>query len=310
MLFCIYKISGLFISQHLNNFNIYFNWLKKLVRVLVKSGVKYVVTDISDMVASQDLGDNQKVILLIETEGQKRSLLHPIRKRILKVLSIGIDDYQTKTETTVENLEDGTDLVHHVHVKKPIRRYWMTVPEIVDALKQRNSKQKVTVYQCYYHLDKLCEQGLVEQDPHSIINEKKNKKRIRGKRFRSAARYFLSNHPTIFSDNTNQILNLLEEQLGLNPSNEDGKQLIDLVMDQDKALFNTLEYLASHLNHSDSDCVTLPVLLERLAHVYLSNDEEFIERYRDVKEILIRSGGKFLETDEVVNPPVQKGDVK
>ncbi|MHA2230530.1 MAG: hypothetical protein ACXABL_15115 [Candidatus Thorarchaeota archaeon] len=265
-----------------------------------------MVTDIESKVALHETGDNPRTIFLVQTEEQQTTLQHSVRKEILKVLAAGISDFETETRSKVNTLEDGTAMTHLVEVRRPIRRYWMSVPEIVKELQKRHPKPRITNYQCYYHLQKICNQGLAEQDPHSNDDSKGKKKRIRGKRYRIAARFFISYQMPDLQSHQSSAHDLLSKGWGINVSEEDGERLKDLMSQQDKALFDALKHLAANLIESENNCVTLPVMLERLAHVYLSNDENFIERYRDVQEILVRYGGRLFEPiDTVVD---SKGD--
>ncbi|MCK4567792.1 MAG: hypothetical protein KAU48_10840 [Candidatus Thorarchaeota archaeon] len=84
---------------------------------------------------------------------------------------------------------------------------------------------------------------------------------------------------------------------GVNLSDEDGRQLSNLLVEQERTLFVAFEHLAGHLSDSRTEHVTLPVILERLAHVYLACDKAFIERYRNLREILVRSCGEVFATD-------------
>jgi DNA-binding transcriptional ArsR family regulator len=257
-----------------------------------------VTINADEQARSQQMESSPKILLLIEDDDQKESLHHPIRKQILRVLSAGIHDYETEVTTNVRTLEDGTGLTHSVEVRRPIQRYWMAVPEIVERLKQRYPEHGITSYQCYYHLQKLEEQGLVEQDPPSEFEDNGRKKRTRGIQFRSAARFFIYHKPGFSVDGTNPCLEFLQKGWGLDPSEKDCEELAQLVAEQDQTLFKTLENLVKHMDGSAVDSVSFSILLDRLAHVFLSDDDEFIERYRDAKRILVRSGGERLVSDE------------
>ncbi|MFX1332284.1 MAG: winged helix-turn-helix domain-containing protein [Promethearchaeota archaeon] len=255
-------------------------------------------------------GNNPKVLLFIETDEQKQSLHHPFRKKILKALSAGIEDYETQITTEIKTLKDGTGLKHSLELKRPIQRYWLTVSELVDELCYRYPKLEITSYQCYYHLQKLEEQGLVEQDPAPEFNDDGKKRRIRGRRFRAAARFFIAYNPGFSPGNPIPCVEFLQNNWNLTPTKKDCEDLTDLIFQQDMALFKALEHLAAHLNEPDMDSVTLSVLLERLAHVFLSDNHEFIERYRKAKAILIRAGGRFLESDTKDMDVTQTSDAK
>jgi hypothetical protein len=253
-----------------------------------------VTTNADEQAQNQQMESSPKILLLIEDDDQKESLHHPIRKQILRVLSVGIDDYETEVTTDVRTLEDGTGLTHSVEVRRPVQRYWMAVPEIVKRLEQRYPEHQITSYQCYYHLQKLEEQGLVEQDPPLEFDENGRKKRARGIQFRSAARFFIYHRPGFSKIGTNPCLEFLQDGWGLEPSEKDCEELTQLIAEQDQTLFKTLESLVKHMDGSAVDSVSFSILLDRLAHVFLSDNDEFIERYRDAKRILVRSGGEHL----------------
>lgn len=268
-----------------------------------------MTTDAIDPARKDLTGNSPKILLLIEDDEQKESLRHPIRKRILRVLSVGVLDYETEVTTEVQTLDDGTGLTRSVEVRRPVKRYWMVVPEIVEQFEKRYPEHEITNYQCYYHLQKLEEQGLVEQDPPPEFDERGRKKRVRGLQFQSAARFFIQNSPRFSKDCTTSCIELLQNVWRLEPSEEDSKKLIQLIAEQDQALLSAFEYLVSHMD-DPVDSMSFSLLLDRLAHVYLSDNERFIERYRDAKRILVRSGGEYLDADVTVPTPVVKDDAK
>lgn len=258
-----------------------------------------MTTDMDNPAQNDQTMSSLKILHVIENQEQKESLHHPIRRQILRILSAGIDDYETEITTDVQTLEDGTGLTRSIEVKRPIQRYWMAVPEIVERLGQGCPELKVTNYQCYYHLQKLEEQGLVEQDPPPKFDTNGRKKRTRGLQFRSAARFFIYRNTGFPRDDPNPCLEFLHEGWGLEPSVEDCEQLAQLISEQDQSLFGTLKHLMKHMDVTSIDIVSFSLLLDRLAHVFLSDDDRFIERYRDAKRILVRSGGGHLD---VVGP--------
>jgi hypothetical protein len=64
------------------------------------------------------------------------------------------------------------------------------------------------------------------------------------------------------------------------------------------------------MNESAIDSVTFSVLLDRLAHVFLSDNDKFIERYRDAKRILIRSSRGHQDADRIWTIPNDIDDAK
>lgn len=267
------------------------------MKVLERTGVTRKMTDGDRIVVVHEERSEPEVILLVEGDEQKKSLHHPIRKQILRVLSMGIEDFDIEVKREVETLEDGTELTRQVEAKRQIKRFWLTVPEIVEDLQRRYPKSEVTSYHCYYHLRILQEQGLVHQDPPLEFDATGRKRRNRGTQFRAAAKFFLSNVTNLSLENPSPILDVLDDGWGVNLSDEDGEQLCNLLVEQERTLLAAFEHLASHLSDSRIEHVTLPVILEKLAHVYLACDEEFMERYRYLREILVRSCGEVFATD-------------
>jgi hypothetical protein len=271
--------------------------------------VIFMATNVNEPAQLNQIDCNPKILLLIEADEQKESLQHPVRKRILRVLSDGINDYETETTTEEKILEDGTGLTHSVELRRPIQRYWITVPEIVVGFGQRYPELNITSHQCYYHLQKLEEQGLVDQNPPSEFDRKGRKKRSRGIQYRTAARFFIIK-PGFSPGNPDSCVEFCIDGWGFTPSERDIEQLMQLIVEQDLTLFRTFEHLASSMIVSDLDSVSLSVLLERLAHIFLSDNEEFIERYKAVKKILIRTGGGFLGSGETLTNPIEGDEVK
>jgi PAS domain S-box-containing protein len=133
--------------------------------------------------------------MVLETHEQKESLYHPIRLEILRALDQGMEDFRTETKKTEEQLDDGTVITEEVTTRKPSRRLWMSVAEVLAAVQENKPKLKISNFNCYYHLRKLQEQGLVEQYPPPKKGEKGGSKRVRGMYFRTTAKFYV---PTTF----------------------------------------------------------------------------------------------------------------
>jgi len=143
-----------------------------------------------------DLHDTKRRdFLVLETREQKESLYHPIRLEILRALDQGYEDVESQTKKDEKQLEDGTVITEEVTIRKPYRRIWMSVQEILETIKENRPKLKISNFNCYYHLRKLYEQGLVEQYPPPKKGERGSSKRVRGMFFRTTARFFV---PTTF----------------------------------------------------------------------------------------------------------------
>jgi PAS domain S-box-containing protein len=144
----------------------------------------------------------RKDFMVLETMEQRESLYDPIRQEILRVLNQGKESITSEVKKTERTLEDGTVIIEEITKQKPSRQYWMSVQEILPRIKENNPKLKITIYKCYYHLHKLCEQGLVEQYPPPKESDKGTDKRVRGMHFRTTAKFFV---PTTFEISTDLV---------------------------------------------------------------------------------------------------------
>ena len=125
---------------------------------------------------------------IIETRDQRASLYDPVRQEILRVLTEGCEYYYSETTKQQRTLDDGTRITEEIKIEKPVRRYWMTVPEILDTLREQNPDLKLATTKAYYHLGKIREQGLLEQYPETASGKKT---RVRGRYFRLTAKFFV-----------------------------------------------------------------------------------------------------------------------
>jgi PAS domain S-box-containing protein len=150
----------------------------------------------SDDFAAPDLPiTKRRDFLVLETHDQKESLYHPIRLEILRALNQGFEAFETEAKKTEKQLDNGTVITEEVTIRKPYRRQWMSVHEILSSIRENRPKLKISNFNCYYHLRKLYEQGLVEQYPPPKEGEGGSAKRVRGMFFRTTARFFV---PTTF----------------------------------------------------------------------------------------------------------------
>jgi PAS domain S-box-containing protein len=153
-----------------------------------------------DSLASLQLPDTERRnFMVLETSDQRESLYHPVRREILKALNQGLEGFVTDVKRTEKTLDDGTVITEEITTQRPTRRFWMSVQEILPLIKETNSKLEISVYNCYYHLRKLLEQGLVEQYPPPKDSDKGASKRVRGMYFRTSAKFFV---PTTFEIST------------------------------------------------------------------------------------------------------------
>ncbi|MFW9849833.1 MAG: PAS domain S-box protein [Candidatus Thorarchaeota archaeon] len=132
-----------------------------------------------------------KDFLVLETQDQRDSLNHEIRREILDSLHIGVDSFSTEVQKTERKLDDGTVITEEVTIQRPSRRLWLNVQEILHNIKDSNLDTKFSVYKCYYHLRILVDQGLVEQYPLPREDDGDSHRRVRGMFFRATAKFFV-----------------------------------------------------------------------------------------------------------------------
>jgi PAS domain S-box-containing protein len=133
----------------------------------------------------------RKDFLILETQEQRKSLYHPIRREIIRALNQGHESFATEVKKTERRLDDGTLITEEVTIQRPSRRFWMDVQEILRLVEENGPKTDISIYKCYYHLRILLEQGLVEQYPPPKEDDKGASKRVRGMFFRTAAKFFV-----------------------------------------------------------------------------------------------------------------------
>ena len=129
--------------------------------------------------------DNFKIL---ETPDQRASLYDLVRQEILRALVEGYEDYTTDVKQEQRTLDDGTRITEEVKVETPIRRYWLTVPEILGTLRTNNPGLPLATTKAYYHLGKLHKQGFLDQFPKTASGKKT---RVRGRYYRLAAKFFV-----------------------------------------------------------------------------------------------------------------------
>jgi len=125
---------------------------------------------------------------VIETDEQRASLYNHTRQEIIRILMEGYEDYTSEIKREQRVLDDGTRITEEITVETPTRRYWMTVPEILKILREKNPKTNLATTKAYYHLGKLHEQEILEQYPEDSPTKKK---RVRGRYFRISAKFFV-----------------------------------------------------------------------------------------------------------------------
>ena len=159
----------------------------------------------------------------------------------------------------------------------------MTVPEIVANVEQYLPEIEVSKYNCYYHLPKLVEQGLVEE--FSTRDEAGKSKR--GVYYRRSAKVFVIVDSKMSGDVVGTYRKLFAEGLEVDLAGKKWNHLEDLMIRHVEMVDEAMEYLAMHLKEVDVESTALSDLLQGLAYIFLSDNEEFIKIQREIKTIVL-----------------------
>jgi len=213
------------------------------------------------------------------------SFIDPIRRAILVALRYGTEMItESVPMTNVSLKEDGTKVTTTVIEEKKSQRFWLTVPEIVANVEQYLPEIEVSKYNCYYHLPKLIEQGLVEEFATRDETDGKSK---RGVYYRRTAKVFVIVDSKMSGDVVGTYIKLFKEGLEVKLKEKKWNHLEDLMIRQVEMVDEAMEYLAMHLKEVDVESTVLSDLLQGLAHIYLSDNDEFIKIQREVKNIVL-----------------------
>jgi DNA-binding transcriptional ArsR family regulator len=208
------------------------------------------------------------------------SFLDPIRRAILVALRYGTEDIE-KVETTDEKVKaDGTKITTTTVEERKVKRFWMTVPDIVANAEQYLPEVGVSKYNCYYHLPKLVEQGLVEEFSTKEESDSKSK---RGVYYRRTAKVFVVIDSKMSGDVVQTYLRLLKDGLEIEMNQKKWQRIEDLLIKQVEIVDEAMEYLAMHLKEVDVESTALSDLLQGLAYIFLSDNEEFLKIQREIK---------------------------
>jgi hypothetical protein len=216
------------------------------------------------------------------------SFLDPIRRAILVALRYGTDDIDPIKTTEEKVKDDGTKIITTTIEERKVKRFWMTVPEIVKNAEdyQNRAKDKdiqmvpVSKYNCYYHLPILVEQGLVEQFPAKVETDSKSK---RGIYYRRTAKVFVVINSKMRGNVVEKYLELFKEGLDINMTEKKQQRVEDLLIRQVEIVDEAMEYLAMHLKEVDIDSTALSDLLQGLTYIFLSDNEEFTKIQQEIK---------------------------
>lgn len=222
--------------------------------------------------------------IMITNQELVESFRDPIRRAILVALRYGTEIIKEHVTTEETVRSDGTKVRTTVVEEKKTKRFWMTVPEIVANVEQYLPEVEVSKYNCYYHLPKLVEQGLVEE--YSQKDEDDSKSR-RGTYYRRTAKVFVIIDSKMSGDVVGSYFKLFKEGLDVNMAEHDWGHLEDLMLRQIEMVDETMEYLATHLKDVDVESTALSDLLQGLAYIFLSDNEEFLRIQQEIKDTIL-----------------------
>jgi len=228
--------------------------------------------------------DKVRSYLMIVNQELVESFRDPIRRAILVALRYGtetVKEHVTKEETV---RPDGTKVRTTVVEEKKIKRFWMTVPEIVTNVEQYLPEVEVSKYNCYYHLPKLVEQGLVQEFSPKDDDDSKSR---RGIYYRRTAKVFVIIDSKMSGDVVGSYFKLFKDGLDVEMEEKDWGHLEDLMLRQIEMVDETMEYLATHLKDVDVDSTALSDLLQGLAYIFLSDNEAFLKIQQEIKETIL-----------------------
>ncbi len=212
------------------------------------------------------------------------SFIDPIRRAILVALRYGTESVKEYVTTEEIVRDDGTRIRTTTVEEKKTKRFWMTVPEIVSNVEQYLPEIEVSKYNCYYHLPKLVEQGLVEEFSPKEDSDSKSK---RGVYYRRTAKVFVLVDSKMSGDVVDTYVKLFKEGLDIKLSDRSEGRLRNLLMKQVEMIDKTMEYLAMHLKEVDVESTTLSDLLLGLSYIFLSDNQEFLEMQHEIKKTVL-----------------------
>ncbi|MFX1482253.1 MAG: hypothetical protein ACFFCP_03585 [Promethearchaeota archaeon] len=212
------------------------------------------------------------------------SFRDPIRRAILVALRYGTEAVREHVTTDESVKPDGTRVRTTIVEEKKTQRFWLTVPEIVANAEQYLPEVEVSKYNCYYHLPKLVEQGLVEE--FSPKDEDDSKSR-RGTYYRRTAKVFVIINSKMSGDVVGSYFKVFKEGLDVKIKEKDWAHLEDLMLKQIAMIDEAMEYLATDLRDVDVDSTTLSDLLQGLAYIFLSDNDDFLRIQQEIKKVIL-----------------------
>ncbi len=216
------------------------------------------------------------------------SFLDPVRRAILVAMRNGADEIKKETRIEEREREDGTKVKTTVTEEWPIKRFWMTVPEIVKYIADFMPEVEVSKYNCYYHLPKLREQGLVEQYPEPEFDSEGNEiSTKRGVYYRRTAKVFVVSSAKMGGETVELYLKLFEKGFEVGMDDSARNRLEDLLVKQVAMIDDASGYLAAHLKEVDVDSTALSDLLTGMSYIFLSDNEDFLKIQRELKKAVL-----------------------
>ncbi|NHI87986.1 MAG: hypothetical protein EAX87_00605 [Candidatus Thorarchaeota archaeon] len=238
------------------------------------------------------------------------SFRDPIRRAILVALRYGTESIKEHTTTEETIKADGTKVRTTVVEEKKTKRFWLTVPDIVANVEQYLPEVDVSKYNCYYHLPKLVEQGLVEEFSQKDEDDSKSR---RGIYYRRTAKVFIIIDSKMSGDVVGSYFKLFKDGLNVDMKEKDWGHLEDLMLRQIEMVDETMEYLATQMKDVDIESTALSDLLQGLAYIFLSDNDEFLGIQKEIKDVILTPCcGNTTDMDAVCSycgDSIEKGEM-
>ncbi len=248
--------------------------------------------------------------MTITNENHVESFRDPIRRAILVALRYGTEMMKEHVSTEEIVKPDGTKVRTTIVEEKKIKRFWMTVPEIVANIEQYLPEVEVSKYNCYYHLPKLVEQHLAEEFSPKEEDESKSR---RGTYYRRTAKVYVIIDSKMSGDVLGSYFKLFKDGLDVDIDQKEWGHLEDLMLRQIDMVDEAMEYLATHLKDVDVDATTLSDLLQGLAYIFLSDNEEFLKIQQEIKNVILTPCcGNTTDMDNICSfcgDPIEKNQM-
>jgi len=227
---------------------------------------------------TQEAKKPMKEVEFVTDEQKAGILLEPVRRLIAGVLKKGIDD-----EVTTEEFNKGTN--ERIIRKRTLKRYAMSVVEIVKASEGDKKGEIFTKNQVYHHLPTLIEAGFVIKYG-TVTTGKRTTDYYR----RTAKGFVIATKPLGMSEKEmrNEATEKVERIITvfhLNVPNEKKEELMNLVM-KCAMLDMSWEVKIGKLVTEDIADPEILLMYDWLLNIYGMGSAEYVELTQKIRNIL------------------------